>query len=164
MKEIVVVVFAGLLVLGVQVSLLGAVVPAAYKPDLMLATVVWSSLRLPFAAGASYAFVTGLLVSALSGSPTALFSLVYCVVFSLCWYLNVTFHVDRPSGWAMLILAGAWIGGAAILSARFAWEPAGLGWNLVGWMLTKSLVTVLAGECLMLVLERVSTGYSRLLS
>ncbi len=163
MKEFLFVFFVGVLALGLQVSSVGLLVPAAYKPDLMLATVVWATLRVPFAAGAGYAFVAGFMVSALSGAPTALFSLIYCIVLSLCWYLNVTFQVDRPSGWILLLLVGAWFEGAAILSARLALEPGGPGLLLIGRIVTNSIATAIGGEVLMLAMDRLSTGYSSLL-
>ncbi len=163
MREAFFVALIGMVVLGIQVSRLGLQMPAAYKPDLMLATVVWSSLRVRYSTGAGYAFVAGLLVSLFSGSPTALFSLVYCLVFGLSGYVNATFHVDRPLGWALLLFTGAWLGGAVIAAVRFMELTSSMDWSMPAWMALKAVTTVLGGEVLMLVMDRLWNSYSRIL-
>ncbi len=163
MRDLLFVAVVGLVVLGIQVSRLGLQMPAAYKPDLMMVTVVWSSLRVRYAAGAGYAFVAGLLVSVFSGAPTGLFSLVYCLVFALSWYVNSTFHVDRPLGWALLLFIGAWLGGAVIAAVRVLEVPSGMDWSMMTWMVLKALTTVLCGVVLMLVMDGLWKGYCRIM-
>ncbi|MEW6350005.1 MAG: hypothetical protein AB1646_13140 [Thermodesulfobacteriota bacterium] len=163
MREVLFVAVVGVVVLGIQVSRFGLQMPAAYKPDLMLVTVVWSSLRVRYATGAGYAFVAGLLVSLFSGAPTALFSLVYCLVFGLSGYVNSTFQVDRPLGWALLLFIGAWLGGGVIAAVRLMEVPSTMDWSIITWMMLKATTTVLGGELLMLVLDRLWKSYSRIM-
>lgn len=135
----------GVVVVVLQVTSFGFMLNAQYKPDLFLILVVWSSLRFSFSAGVGFSFFLGIVADLLSGSPTGLFGLIYCLVFTVCGYLNATFRVDTHTGRALMVLLGVPATGIFVLLARWIGGPVEVGWQTVQWFVVKSLVTALAG-------------------
>jgi rod shape-determining protein MreD len=153
---------ATMIVAIVQTASIGLLIPAAYKPDVMLILVVWASLRLTRGIGMSFAFVAGLLMDILSGSPMGLFALIYCVCFVMCDVANSTFDIDRPAGRALTTLGVTILAGGTVLLTRWLTGPTGTGLHTIVWILSKSLITGLSSLVLFPVLDRSWTSCSKL--
>jgi len=144
MIDVLFVVCAGVVVLGLQTTSMAFLASSAYKPDLMLVLVVWAGLRLPFVTGVLFAFVGGVVVDTLSGSPPGLFGLAYSLVFVACGYLGGIVRIEGYAGRAVLVLGAALWAGIAVLLARLFRGPVGFGWHVAGWILAKSVITAAA--------------------
>lgn len=163
MIDVLFVVCAGIVALGMQTTSLAFVISPAYKPDLMLVLVVWAGLRLPFVGGVVCAFVVGVVVDLLSGSPPGLFGLVYSLVFVVCRHLGGIVRLDGFAGRAILVLCAALWAGIAVLLARLFRGPVGFGWHVVAWITTKSIITAVAAVVLFPCIDWAWLAFSRLL-
>lgn len=162
MRSLLFALLPGAIVVVLQVTSFGFTVSAQYKPDLFLVLVVWSSLRLSFSGGVGFSFFLGIVADILSGSPTGLFALIYCLLFTACGYLNATFHVDTRTGRALMVFLGMLAAGSIVLVARWIGGPLGFGWQTVQWFVVKSLVTTLAGVVVFSLIDGAWRHYSRL--
>jgi rod shape-determining protein MreD len=152
----------GMAALVLQTTSWGFLVPAAYKPDLILILVLWVSLRMTFAIGAGFAFAVGLAIDVLSGSPTGLFALIYCLLFVTCGYLHSTFRIDVLSGKAVTVFGATLAAGGIVFLVRWLSGPFELGWSVSQWVLLKSLVAAMASLVVFPVVDRMWAGFSRL--
>jgi len=150
--------------LVLQTTSWGFLVPAAYKPDLALILVLWVSLRMTFAIGAGFAFAIGLATDMLSGSPTGLFALIYCVLFATCGFLHSTFRIDALSGKAVTVFGSTLAAGGIVFLVRWLSGPFELGWSVSQWVLLKSVVAAMASLVVFPVVDRVWAGFSRLVA
>ncbi len=146
----------------VQTSSVGFVMPVGYKPDIMLILVVWASLRLTVVAGIAFAFVAGIVVDLLSGSPTGLFALVYCLTFVASSSANSTFEINRPMGRASVVLAATLVSGAAVVLTRWLAGPVSVGIQTLLLILSKSVITALTSFVVFPLLDRSWDGYGKL--
>jgi len=150
----------GLFALALQTTSFGFLVRGAYKPELMMILVVWASLRISFLKGAGFAFLSGIFVDMLSGSPIGLCALIYTILFVVCGYFNATFDIDYPMGRALTIFLATLAAGWAVMLMRWLDAPLGFGWQAVSWVLLKSLATAVAALVVLPVLDRLWTGIS----
>jgi len=155
-------ILTGIVTLGLQTTSMAFLVPPAYKPDLMLVLVVWTGQRLPFVTGVLFAFVTGVAVDTLSGSPPGLFGLAYALVYVACGYLGGVVRIEGYVGRAMLVLVAAVWTGIAVLVARLFRGPVGFGWHVAGWLIAKALITTGAALVFFPFVDWAWLGYSRL--
>jgi rod shape-determining protein MreD len=148
LKDVFFLMMTGVFVLALQCTSLGFVVPSAYKPDLFLVLVVWSSLRVPFLAGVGTAFLGGLSVDLLSGSPAGLFAVIYCSTFIACGFLNSVFQMDTPAGRTLTVFVATLSSAGVVLMVRMLTVSADVGSHSLIWFVEKSAIT--AGSCLLL--------------
>ncbi len=161
MKAFLFIALGGILTIIVQTSAVGLIVPAAYKPDIMLILVVWVSLRPAMVAGIAFAFVGGILVDLFSGSPTGLFALVYCLIFVASSSANSALEINRPIGRVLVIFAAALgSGGAVVLTRRLA-GPVDTGIHMVSVILVKALITALTSLIVFPILDRSWARYAK---
>jgi rod shape-determining protein MreD len=152
----------GVAALVLQTTSWGFLIPAAYKPDLTLILVIWVSLRMTFGIGAGFAFAVGLAIDMLSGSPTGLFALIYCLIFVTCGFLHSTFRIDVLSGKALTVFGSTLAAGGIVFFVRWLSGSFELGWSVSQWVLLKSVVAALASLAVFPVVDRVWAGFSRL--
>jgi rod shape-determining protein MreD len=161
-KEIFFLSIAGVLVLSLETTSLVFLASGTYKPDLFLVLVIWGSLRLPFIAGVGLAFVGGMCVDLLSGSPAGLFAVTYCSIFVVCGYLNTVFQIDTLGGRAVTTFGAAMASAGIVFLARALTGPADLGWNTLEWVLLKSSFTSLSSLVLFPSMDQARMVYSKL--
>lgn len=152
-----------LMVSLLQVTSLGFLLPVAYKPDLMLVTVIWASLRVRLEAGMGFAFCSGLVMDFLSGSPTGLFALIYSVSYVVCGFLNTTFVIDRPAGRMLAAWMVTMVGGIAVIVINWVSGPTEVGIPTAVRIAAKSTTTGLACLVVFPMLDKMHAGYSRLI-
>jgi rod shape-determining protein MreD len=150
-----------LVVILLQVTSLGFLVPMEYKPDLMLVIVIWASLRVRLQVGMVFAFCSGLVMDFLSGSSTGVFALIYSVCFVACGFFNAPFAVDRPAGRMVAASIATVLAGAAVLFMRWASGPVDVASHVAVWIAAKSLTTGLACLVAFPVMDRMWAGYLR---
>ena len=135
----------GLLVAAVglvlQTTSSGFLPPMGHKPDLLLIAVAWASVRLGFTTGILFSFLVGAATDLLSGSPTGLFAIIYCLVFVFCGYFQEILSIDGNLPRAVLVFVAALMSGLVVVFARWLGGPVGFGWVAGGWILLKALVT-----------------------
>ena len=151
------------LALWLQTTSLCYVIPSAYKPDLFLILVYWTSLRLPFAIGAALCFGGGMVMDLLSGSPMGLFALVYGVVFVSSGYLNTVFEIDTPLTRAVIILVAAMSSSCVVLFMRALVNATDFGMHSVLWALVRALNTSVVSFAVFPALDRFRMAYVNLL-
>lgn len=151
------------LALWLQTTAVCSVVPSAYKPDLFLILVYWTSLRLPFAIGVALCFGGGILVDLLSGSTMGLFALLYGVVFISCGYLNTVFEIDTPMTRAVIILIAALANSGIVLFMRALVHATDFGLHSMLWALVKALSTSVVSLAVFPALDRFRTAYVSLM-
>ena len=110
----------------------------------------------------SFAFIAGILVDILSGAPTGLFALIYCVSYVMCDVADSTFEIDRPVGRALTTFGVTVLAGGTVLLTRWLTGPAGAGMHTMAWIFAKSLITGLTSLVLFPVLDRSWAGCSKL--
>jgi len=162
LRNVLFLVVIGMAAFVLQTTSWGFLVPAAYKPDLALILVLWVSLRMTFAIGAGFAFAVGLATDMLSGSPTGLFALIYCVLFATCGFLHSTFRIDALSGKAVTVFGSTLAAGGIVFFVRWLSGPFELGWSVSQWVLLKSVFAAMASLVVFPVVDRVWAGFSRL--
>ncbi|MCA1961743.1 MAG: rod shape-determining protein MreD [Desulfomonile sp.] len=163
MIDLIFISLAGMVTLGLQTTSMAFLVSSAYKPDLMLVLIVWAGLRLPFAMGAAFAFVAGVGVDTLSGSPLGLFGLIYALVCVACGYLGGVVRIEGRTGRTILVLVAALWTGVAILLARLLRGPIGFGWHVTGWIIAKALITTGAALVVFPCIDWARLGFSKLM-
>lgn len=162
MTEIIFLFAAGITGLVLQTTSMGFTIPADYKPDIILALVVWSGLRATYMAGVVFAFIIGLCVDMLSGSPTGFFALIYCLAFVAAGYVDSVAPIDDPAGWAATVCFASIASGCLVLMMRWMAGPVGFGVHTLVWILVKSLVTGGVAVALLSCLDKAWAGYSRM--
>jgi rod shape-determining protein MreD len=151
-----------LVVVVLQNNSLGFVLSAAYKPDLILIVVLWAGLRTNPIPGMFFAFSLGILADLLSGSPTGLFAVIYCVVYVVCGFLNATLDIDRPAVRSAAAFGACLLAAAAVVIMRWLSGPVGFGKEAAQWVFAKSLITGLACLIVFPVVDRFWMGYCRI--
>jgi len=148
--------------LVLQTTSLAYLLPAGWKPDLMLVVVGWAGLRATYSIGVAVAFLAGLAVDLMSGAPFGLFALVYCLVFFGCAYAHTVFPLDDYVGWAITMFAAALLSALAVLAARRLQGPVSFGLPVVAWALLKSLTTAAAALVIFPCMDALWVGYSKI--
>lgn len=148
--------------LFIQVTSLDFLFTTQYKPDLILILVVWAGLRMTPAAGILFAFVSGILVDFLSGSPAGLFALIYCLVFVCCGYVNANFDMQTLLGYLLTLFVATIFAGGTVLLLRRSLGPVEFGLGAVRWYFLKSIVTGIAAVFVIPFVDRLWDGYGRL--
>lgn len=161
MKELFFLVPAGIVILGIQTTSWGFLIPAEYKPDLMLIFVVWTSLRIPFITGVCFAFAAGFVTDLFSGSPTGLYAVIYCLAFIETGYVSGILRIQGYLACAVLILGVCLASGTMIIFTRWMSGPVGFGWHSGGWVALKSTVTALAALVTLPIVELLWAGYAK---
>ena len=152
----------GIVLLVFQTTAMGFVVPVEYKPDLVLILVVWAGLRITFLSGVCFAFAIGIFVDLLSGSPTGLFALIYCLVFVSCVQFDATFDIKRPLSRTILVFGSAFAAALGVLLVRRLSGSIGIGWNVFAWMVGKSIIAAVAALPAFPLLDRAYSVFARL--
>jgi rod shape-determining protein MreD len=152
----------GIATLILQTTSLAFLIPVGYKPDLILVLVAWGSLRMPFTVAAGFAFLAGILIDLLSGSPMGLFAIIYCAIFVMCGYCQATLQLEGPVAQGLVIFCLTLISGAVALLTRWIAGPVEFGWHAAQWIMLKSLFTGFASAILLPLLDRLRKGYIRL--
>ena len=98
----------------------------------------------------------------LSGSPTGLFALIYCLLFVTCGFLHSTLRIDVLSGKAVTVFGASLAAGGIVFLARWLSGPLELGWSVSQWVLLKSIVAAMASLVVFPVVDRMWAGFSRL--
>lgn len=161
MRQVIFIGLTGMLFVVLQTTNIGFLVPAGYKPDLVLILVLWTALRADVPTGMGFAFLGGTVVDLLSGSPTGLFALIYCVIFVACWSLNSTFEIDRPTG-RIVTASGATLlaAGAVLLTRRLA-GPVGIGAQTFHMIIARSIIAGIVCLVAIPLLDRMWMGYTK---
>ncbi|AFM26360.1 rod shape-determining protein MreD [Desulfomonile tiedjei] len=162
MREVVfclILIFSALIV---QTTVMMFFIPPEYRPDLMLIVIVWCGYRLSFITGAPAAFGTGLLVDLFSGSPTGLFSTMYCLFILLLGYLDSRFHLDSIPAKAVMILGATLVTGFMVFALRRASAPVEFGAHALEWITIRSIITAGIAVPVLSFLDTAWSGYSRL--
>ncbi|HMK35978.1 MAG TPA: rod shape-determining protein MreD [Desulfomonilaceae bacterium] len=154
--------FTGIAALVLQTTSLAFLAPIDYKPDMILILVAWATLRMPFGVAAGFAFTAGILIDLLSGAPTGLFALLYCLIFLTCGYCHATLHLEGRVAQAVIIFGLTLASGGIVLLMRWISGPVGFGWKAAQWFFFKSVFTGLTSMLVFPVLERLRSGYTRL--
>jgi rod shape-determining protein MreD len=162
LREIIFLSVVGTAGLALQTALIGFIIPGDYKPDLILSLVVWAGLRATYVAGVGFAFVIGLCVDTLSGSPTGFFALIYCLAFVASGYVDSVVPIDDPIGWAVTVFLASVVSGCLVLMMRWFAGPLGFSGYTVMWIAGKSLVTGGFAVALLPCLDKAWAGYSRI--
>jgi rod shape-determining protein MreD len=152
----------GLGSLVIQTTSMAFFVPPQYKPDLILILVAWATLRMSFPMAACFAFVAGILVDLLSGSPLGLFAIIYCLIFLTYGYCHATLHLESVPAQAVIIFILTAVSGGIVLLMRMFGGPVELGWNTALCFLLKSLFTALSAVFMLPFIDRIRAGYARL--
>ncbi|MBI5571038.1 MAG: rod shape-determining protein MreD [Desulfomonile tiedjei] len=151
------------LVLALQTTWMGFLMPVAYKPDVFLILVIWTSLRMPFMIGIGLAFAGGIFVDIFSGAPAGLFAIVYCLIFVMGCYLDGLFRIDTRLGRAMTVLMATLVSGAAVLLWSVVVGSAEYSGYVLSWALAKSVMTAMASLLVFPVLDRAWGVYTTLI-
>jgi rod shape-determining protein MreD len=146
----------------IQTTFSGALIDAEYKPDLMLILVTWASFRVQFLSGVALAFCGGLLMDLFSGSPSGLFSVMYCLLVLVFGYVDSKFQVDSNASKAIMVFAASIAVGCMVLIMRWVAGQVEIGWNVGQWIILKAGVTAMTSLILFLILDSFWSGYSRL--
>ena len=159
--------FAFVLVIGIglltlQTASLGFLVPSEYKPDLIVAMVVWAALRLEITSGLCVAFTSGLVVDVLSSSPLGLFAVLYSFVFIMCRQLNAAFHIDGPVGRGAVVAGSTVVIGLLVQFVRLFSGLSGFGWSSIAWVLGKSAISGIASILVIFMVDRLYDSLSRI--
>ncbi|MFH0823488.1 MAG: rod shape-determining protein MreD [Pseudomonadota bacterium] len=153
--------FAAVVVLGAQATSLGFIFPMEYKPDIFMVLVIWAGLTTEFRSGLGLAFLGGLAMDLLSGSPIGLLALIYTASALLCHQVRTGFRTDVPAGKiGIVILAVLASGFVVVLSRRFG-GPLGFGWPSAGRIVVRALVSGMVAALLLPVLDRSYRGFGR---
>jgi rod shape-determining protein MreD len=145
-----------------QTTVMMFFIPPEYRPDLLLVIVIWCGYRLSFITGALTAFGTGLLVDLFSGSPTGLFSTMYCLFVLLLGYLDSRFHLDSIPAKAVMILGATLVTGFMVFALRRAAAPVEFGAHALEWITVRSIITAGIAIPVLSFLDTMWSGYSRL--
>lgn len=148
--------------LVLQVTSWAFVIPGAYEPDLIMILVLWASLRMSFVIGVGFAFAGGMAVDLLSGSPTGLFAVIYCLLFLICGYLHSNFRMDDLQGRAITVFGSTLIAAGIVLCVRRLTGPVEVGRHLCQWVVLKSIIAATASLPILALVDRAWTAYSRL--
>jgi rod shape-determining protein MreD len=159
LKDVFFLMITGVLVLVLQSTFMGFLLPNAYKPDLFLVLVFWSSLRLPFLAGVGTAFVGGLLVDLLSGAPVGLFAVIYCSIFIACGSLNSVFQTDTLAGRVVTVFAATLTSAGTVLLVRMLTATVSMGSNSLLWFVEKAAITALSCLLFFPIMDRFRMAY-----
>jgi rod shape-determining protein MreD len=162
LKDVLFISLIGMAALVLQTTSWVFLIPAAYKPDLILILVLWASLRMTFLIGVGFAFAGGVAVDMLSGSPTGLFAIIYCLLFVTCGFLHATVSMDVASGRALAVFGSTLAAGCVVLCLRWQSGPVELSWGLPKWILLKSTIAALASLAIFPAVDSVWARYSRL--
>jgi rod shape-determining protein MreD len=150
------------LLLFLQTTSLAYILPAIYKPDLIVTLVVWSGMRIPFTRGIGSAFGIGLVVDLFSGSYTGLFATIYTVVYVAAGYLHEYFRIDTRPGGFLCTFCATLMSGVMVLGMRVVTGPVEWGKQAAIWFTVKALATALASLVVFPFIERSWAGYCRL--
>jgi len=74
-----------------------------YKPDLVIITVVWAGIRFPFLTGAITAFIGGIVIDSLSGSPTGFHAILFCAIYILCSIYSTVLQLESLFAFFILV-------------------------------------------------------------
>jgi rod shape-determining protein MreD len=158
------VIVVGISLLALQTTSLGFLMASQYKPDLLIALVVWATLRLETSPGLCAAFIIGLLVDVLSGSPLGLFAVLYSFVFIVCRQLNATFHIDGHVGRGAMVAGSVVVIGFFVLLSRYITGLTGFSWNSIIWILGKSAISGIIGILVIAIVENLHESLMRTLN
>ncbi|MBI5249006.1 MAG: rod shape-determining protein MreD [Desulfomonile tiedjei] len=162
MRDVFFILMAGLTTIVIQTTFAGFFWGSEYKPDLMLVLVSWAGFRMQFLVGVALAFCGGLILDLFSGSPSGLFSLMYCFLLLAFGYADSRFHVDSNSAKAVMIFAASLIVGGMVFIMRRVASPVELGWNVGQWIIIKSGITAMTSLVILPALDSLWSGYTRL--
>jgi cell shape-determining protein MreD len=151
----------GFILAVIQTTSLGFSLSPAYKPDLLLAFIAWASRRVAFPLGIVFAFALGMLVDLTSGSIPGLFAILYCLMFVMGTYLDATLQVEGYLLWAAFIASGSAASGFVAVSGRLISGGAGNSFDVLSWIVLKSLGTGVAAVILLRLLDGLWAGYMR---
>lgn len=163
MRDFLLISVTGLVLLILQTTAVGFMIPARFKPDLVLVLVSWAGLRLALLPGMGFSFGIGILVDLMSGSPVGLFALIYSLVFVVLGYLDATFDIDRPLGQAIAVFGATLFSGMAVLSVSWLSGPLEFTVHSAWEMLLKAFVGGLAAVVMIPALDRIRSGSTKLL-
>jgi len=163
LREILFISVAGMTVMVLQTISGGLVIPAEYKPDLMLILVLWAAVRSSLLIGLGFAFISGLFLDLFSGAPAGLFALINCLVFVATGSLNSRFAMDRVSARTISVFGASLLAALLVVSLRWATGPVELGARTMQWIVAKSAISALASLLLFPVLDKFWTGYCRII-
>lgn len=163
MREILFISAAGMVLLVVQTISGGLLIPAAYKPDLMLILVLWAAVRNTLLIGLGFSFISGLFLDLFSGAPAGLFALINCLVFVIAGSLNSRFTMDRASARTISVFGASLFAALLVVSLRWATGPVELSTNSLQWIVSKSAITALASLLLFPFLDKFWAGYCRII-
>jgi rod shape-determining protein MreD len=162
LRDVPFVLVVGMAALVLQTTSWAFVIPAAYKPDLILILILWASFRMRFVTGVCFAFAAGAAVDMLSGSPLGLFATIYCLLFVACGFLDSTFRIDDLSGKAVTVFGSTLAIGGIVFLVRWLSSPFEWAWSASQWVLLKSLIAAMASLIVFPAIDRLWAGYSRL--
>lgn len=150
--------------LALQTTSFGFLVPSQYKPDLLIAFVVWVTFRLETSPGLCAAFIIGLFVDVLSGSPLGLFAILYSLVLIVCRQLNATFHIDGYVGRGAMVGGSVLVIGIVILISRYITGLSSFSWNSIIWIFGKSAISGIIGILVMAIVDSLYEGLLRMVN
>ncbi|MGO9569471.1 MAG: hypothetical protein ACLP5H_18215, partial [Desulfomonilaceae bacterium] len=83
-------------------------------------------------------------------------------LFVTCGFLHSTFRIDVLSGKVVTVFGSTLAAGGIVIFVRWLSGPFELGWSVSHWILLKSVVAATAALIVFPVVDRVWSGYSRL--
>lgn len=150
--------------LVVQTTSWAFMMPAAYKPDLILILVLWASFKMTFVIGVGFAFTAGVAIDLLSGSPMCLFAIIYCLLFVACGFLDSAFRIDDLFGKAVTVFGATLAAAVIVCFVRWLSGPFELDWSMFRWVLLKSVIAAVTSLVVFPVVDRMWAGYSRVVA
>ena len=146
----------------VQTTVIGQFINVGYKPDFFLILVFWAAMRISFGAASMFAFMAGLLMDLFSGAPLGLFAIIYQMVFLSSAYLHSVFQMENHVARAASVFCATAGTGCIVLFVRMFTGPNEFGWNIVQWLLLKSIICAAFSVAVIPALDWLWNGYTKL--
>jgi rod shape-determining protein MreD len=129
------------------------------KPDPALILVVWAAIRFDSDAAIVFGFLLGLMTDLLSGAPTGLLGILYCIVAASTKYAIASVTVEGHTVRAILVLFATLLTGYCVLTVRWLNGATGFGSYTVGVLLVKSVLTAGVSVILIPLTDRLWRAY-----
>ena len=165
MTDALFVLMVGMVGLVLQTTSWAFMMPAAYKPDVILILVLRASFKMTFVIGVGFAFCGGRGHRSDSlASPTGLFAIIYCFVFVACGFLDSAFRIDDLSSKAVTVFGATLAAAVIVCFVRWLSGPFEFDWSVFRWVLLKSVIAAATSLLVFPVVDRLWARYSRVVS
>ncbi|NIQ95783.1 MAG: rod shape-determining protein MreD [Desulfuromonadales bacterium] len=121
----------GLLFMLLQTTIIPWVVPALFKPDLLLILVIYIGLGEPLLRGAALTYLLGMLHDVFAGSYLGLYGLVFLVLFLAARGAMRWFDTENSPLLLAMVFFGTLLKGGLVIFVLGLFADAGQVWPLV---------------------------------